>query len=641
MKPRLVQLLLIISACEGLLAFASLAILPSEQTVGKLWGFSTGRLAVMALTLIAVLSFLMVGLWAFIRPRSWRCTLEWLDQRLAQDRRLGDCVVTLFFWGIAALAGLLFALSPLAVDMDVLRALSRRIGGLWLWLAVILLQTGWLLTYAYWGRLTRPGFFIRPRISRLLLLYLLILATGFHAWVFIWRESIFTGIKGWYWQFHVKPFNLRDLYWLGMTLLLAVGFSILFYPPLRWRLAGQVFAPSLRPLRPSGLIILILLGYLAQVSFGFVSGRGYESMRLKYADSSYKHYALHASDRPPILFALRNYEEKYGHAFSLKTKPPGALLVYLAVQRAAALFQPQPTFEGRFVQLTTVAAYFFPLLAMLTLIPLFYLSRWTKASMAYEPLFLYIVCPNVNLITLLLDQFWYPLLFLCGVLLTVWVCRRLSFPLAVVTGIYVYAAVYFSFSLLPLSLMVVSLMGLESYRTQGRFVWRDLLKLWGGFLLGLMIAYISFKVILNYDFFIRYPNALAQHREHKHFVITAFELAKSIFINNVEFSLWTGLPVTLLAFLQVVQSVRHAIHRRLERVDVLALAFLLTYIALNVLGQTRSEVGRLWLFTVPLVALLAASTLKRLDRFPPRWLALAAVLQWVTVFLTYHFQDFY
>lgn len=641
MKPKYIPLFFILTGCEGLLALSSLAFLPSEQSADKYWGFSIARLSLMGFTLLIALALLIVGLWLWLYPRLLFKIVERIERLFTSDQLLGDWIVTFAFWGIGGLFGLVFALSPLALDMDVLRALTRRSWGLWLWMAMISIQAGLLLISSYRRRLTQPAFFNRSRVYRLILFYLLVVLTGFHWWVLVWRESIFTGIKGWYWQFHRKPFSLRDIYWVGMSLLLVAGLSLLSLSPVKKSRPIKYFSQPLSSFQRYGILLLIFLGYAGQVSFGYISGRGFESLRLKYTDSSYKHYALQASDRPPILYALTHYEEKYGNAFSLKTKPPGAMLVYLVFQHIAAMFHPQPTFEGRFVQLTTIAAYIFPFLAMLVLIPLFYLSRWAKLKMAYEPLFLFIVCPNVILITLLLDQFWYPLLFLCGVILTLWASRRFSIPLAVLTGIYVYTAAYFSFSLLPLILMSVSLMGLEIYRTHERFVWRDLLQLWGGFLLGLIIAYISFKVFLNYDFFIRYPNALAQHREHKHFVVTTFELVKSIFINNVEFSLWTGLPVTLLAFVQLAQSVRHAIRHRLERKDVLAIAFLLTYIALNVFGQTRSEVGRLWLFNVPMIALLAALTIERLDRRQPRWLAFVIALQWVTVFLTYHFQDFY
>ncbi|MGB9673381.1 MAG: hypothetical protein ACPL3P_04525 [Anaerolineales bacterium] len=44
--------------------------------------------------------------------------------------------------------------------------------------------------------------------------------------------------------------------------------------------------PPIRFLQRYGFLLLIVLGYIGQVSFGYISGRGFESLRLKYADSS-------------------------------------------------------------------------------------------------------------------------------------------------------------------------------------------------------------------------------------------------------------------------------------------------------------------------------------------------------------------
>jgi len=52
-------------------------------------------------------------------------------------------------------------------------------------------------------------------------------------------------------------------------------------------------------------------------------------------------------------------------------------------------------------------------------------------------------------------------------------------------------------------------------------------------------------------------------------------------------------------------------------------------------------VGRLWLFLVPTITLFAAPQAVSLHHKPIRSLWLILFLQLVTVWITYHFQDFY
>ncbi len=103
-----------------------------------------------------------------------------------------------------------------------------------------------------------------------------------------------------------------------------------------------------------------------------------------------------------------------------------------------------------------------------------------------------------------------------------------------------------------------------------------------------------------------------------------------------EFVTWSG-PALILLFLSALPVYL----RRPTRAGGLLLAFLLTYLALNLLGQTHGEVQRLWIFLLPPVCLYAAPQTRKL--FPRAFpgVALALTLQLLTALLTYAFQDFY
>jgi len=146
---------------------------------------------------------------------------------------------------------------------------------------------------------------------------------------------------------------------------------------------------------------------------------------------------------------------------------------------------------------------------------------------------------------------------------------------------------------------------------------------------------------LNYDLLTRYQAAMETHRSHKKLEPGLAAWLRALLINNVEFTLWTGVPLVLLVIFQARSAGIRFWKRKPRLLDLVLLGFLGTLLALNVFSQTRSEVGRLWLFLVPAIALFAAPQAVSLQPKPIRSLWFILILQLVTIWITYHFQDFY
>jgi hypothetical protein len=159
----------------------------------------------------------------------------------------------------------------------------------------------------------------------------------------------------------------------------------------------------------------------------------------------------------------------------------------------------------------------------------------------------------------------------------------------------------------------------------------------GGFLLLALV----FRLGLNYDVLTRYQAAMETHRAHKKLEPGLAAWLRALLINNVEFSLWTGVPLVFLVLFQVRTTVMRLWKQKTRTLDLLLLVYLATFLALNLFSQTRSEVGRLWLFLVPTMTLIAAPQAISLRPRSVRSLWLILFLQLVTVWITYHFQDFY
>ena len=108
------------------------------------------------------------------------------------------------------------------------------------------------------------------------------------------------------------------------------------------------------------LILLVLLGFGLQAGFGFIEGQGFESLRLKFVESFHKGFAEYAVDNPDALIAMMDYEHIYSEDINLGTKPPGALLIYILVQKTTQFFFPAGDFTGRFLNLTQAVPTSFP-----------------------------------------------------------------------------------------------------------------------------------------------------------------------------------------------------------------------------------------------------------------------------------------
>jgi hypothetical protein len=139
---------------------------------------------------------------------------------------------------------------------------------------------------------------------------------------------------------------------------------------------------------------------------------------------------------------------------------------------------------------------------------------------------------------------------------------------------------------------------------------------------------------------LRYQNAIAQHRIHKDFVDGVKQVLDAMLLNNAEMVDWLGISVALLFLVRFFKSVAAFLRDRANQLDAITLAFFLTYAVLNILGQTQSEVARLWLFLCPLFALFAAHESGKLFRKHPRvgvWLVI--LLQLITTLLLFQFQN--
>lgn len=641
MKPTAARAFFSLTAAEGLIA---LGLFFARGPV-----LSTTRLGLLALAVGLEILLLAAALLFWLRPRQVEPRLPRLTAGTA------TALVTGLVFAALLIAGLLrLVTSPAAFQYDTyaplftqeetlagfesLRALAADGLPLLAWFALALLQAAGLTAAA-----SQPKFF-QPAAAGKTLLALTAAALALAHWVILANElTVLSGIPGWYWE---TGEHLTS----GSPLWAAAGLAAL----------AAVFVLVLRRPQRTGLnlALLVLLGAFLQLSFGLYDGRGFEYLRLKYAGTLHKSYAMRASaPNADPLATIREYEALYGDAMFPSTKPPGVMVFYILTGKLTNLIWPQPTTEGRFLVLTTFAAYVFPLISFLVLIVLTYLARrLIEPPWLYLPALFYLTAPNVILLPLFLDQVLYPLLFTLGIGLSYAAVRRGTLGAGVLLGAGLYLAIFFSFSMLPLIPLALLLAGLDTLlrRKEVRLV--QPLRVAAGMALGLTALFVLFYLLFGYDFLTRYNRAMdvvhyydyferagapAQGAFQGGFFPSLGNILNALALNNLDFAAGVGFPLYVFFLAGGMYALVRLLRGQVSGAALIVPAVFITFLALNLYGQNRGESSRLWLFWVPMAALTAALELRRLFRRP--WLAAALLLlaQWLTILLSFKFQDFW
>jgi hypothetical protein len=266
-----------------------------------------------------------------------------------------------------------------------------------------------------------------------------------------------------------------------------------------------------------------------------------------------------------------------------------------------------------------------------------------------------VLAPNLVMLGLFLDQALYPPLFLLmatGILLAV----RKKFALACfLMGAAVYVALFLSFSLLPLlviPLFYFACIAWQDHRWSA--LWENFKSTLLPMGLGGLLSMALFKVFLNYDIFTRYQHMMATRIEGDFYtrfglqstgnvsilvkIQQAWDAAK---LNNIELAVAIGFPVFIFFVVVGVRSLIHVLRRETDPAAAINSSLFLAYVALNSMRVVLGEVARLWMFWIPVMALLAVQFLLPFMR-RNRWLIFALVaMQFVTLFLSYQYQDYF
>ncbi len=506
----------------------------------------------------------------------------------------------------------------------------------------------------------RPG----EAVERWLLL-LLVAATLVHWLLFLLHVPVLQHLPGWFWEFRDKPIGS----WGLLALLGLMPFLGVRLWQARW---------------PSSLKVcgIFALGLINQFGFALVEGRGLAGLRDRMIYSGHAEFATVAVGYQDSAWeVMTHYQQLLGEGqlgVFAHSKPPGQLLLYLASAKIANAFHPtdpteaavsitsavglaatppdvaqapwiarsmlRPT-EGPLNRLWTFAAFVWPCLSYLVLLPLYLIARQLgDARTAVLACLFYVFVPAVTLITLHTDQVFFPLFFSVPICLALYGFRGNLGWASLLTGVSVYLALFFTFAqvmVLPFlaAIALASILeGQENRVARMKAVAGQCFLALAGFV-GL---WWLFQAVFHYDLVAMYRHALEFHHNWKGWDNTLETLVYFAFLNALEYALWSGLPLVLLWGMGCVQAVSRILRRaELNQGTVFQVALAGVFGLLLFFGKTKSEVARLWLFLTPCVVLSAAGSLLARPRADRTNLILGVlVLEWGTILVTKLRQDF-
>lgn len=627
---RAAQILLVLLVLEGCAALVGSLSTPSMGRRAFLWGYSIPRLSV-ALGLAGLTATLaFCAAWAIFRPTELRRRLGAFEAALERSTAgLEGLQGFLLYVVIAGFYFLgLFQLSSATSAPYLLRVAVDHLGPALWWLVSIPLQILLMLLVSYRTRLGSQVARIveAPHFS---LLYIAILGGTLQCITLLLRADWLFSIPGWFWESIHKPTRLQQLSFVLIGVIAVLGVRRILGSPHSHR---------------RNAVLSILLLYLLQLAFGIAEGGGFESLRAKYSNAPISWETRSACEYPGnALEVVLNYEDNFSQDFWLGTKPPGLLAAFVAARSLVRDLWP-----GQFVgieeckrAMTSVFAYVLPLIAALVLLPMLGLEKiLADGEDVHDSAILYIAVPSVLLMPLVRDQSLFPLLCSLALLVLGKAIVAQSKVLGVFAGILIFVATFVSFSLLPLVGLAFAWPLMETLGERRSLDMRRALALVAAVIVGIAAAWAAGRILLGYDPVLRYTEAMEQHHAIKGYVANLANLRQYAVLNLVEFVMSVGFPFMLLFSLAGLESLLQIAHRRVTRKSAFALALIVCFVAMNIVGQTRGEVARLWLFVVAPFSIVAAGSLRRLSPVRSLGVQVVFVVQLFIAFLTYMNMDF-
>ena len=574
----------LIIVLEGLLALFFYLRIPSSEKNIVFLGLSKERLIIGSVFLAALLLIFSLWLWLRGASPSGQAFQGWIRRMPAKE----DSVIIFRFCAglvISILLSLCILISPYIEWVgvpEILPILLSRVLPILVWFMVAAGQLLYLLApYPPKIRVSDSLFFAASIFLTVLLMICLALRVR-------------------------QPYLTQNMAWEYRRQTLSGSHLALIFA---WFAAWVAFLVALLKRKLTGIWLTFLPFFLFVIGMYILpySGGGiFASRATGFLNEPQNHvvYSVCHESRG-ISRTIRQYDQYLNADFWLGTKPPGYFTFLSAIQLLAVnIFPRASNCDQAFAWLATAL---FPWLAGANVFLITAIGKKLGFLDPHKAAILFLTLPNVLFFCFSADQYLFPLL--CNLTLLALILPRKPW-MAFFGGVLLYISIFVSFSLLPVLgfLGVWYLLNWVGDSKIGRVQSiKQILCIAAGF----MLVFVLMRLAFGYHPIIRYQNAFANHRAVKDFSMDLSAMLQIITLNNLEFAIWTGIPAFVLFLAAGLGSLGRWLRKQSEPVDKFMLATFVSFLGLNLLGQTQGEVNRLWIFFCSLIALIVTQALQR------------------------------
>jgi hypothetical protein len=406
------------------------------------------------------------------------------------------------------------------------------------------------------------------------------------------------------------------------------------------------------------IISFILLSFWSLFGLNLLDQNINQSQGDRYFSTYHSNYLFLASiNNDSILNNIVNYEENFSKSLFTSTKPPGLMTVYLIIER---IINGNPndylTDEIRLERLRSTIVYFFPIISsLMVILLLLFLKKILQFSdfTTIMVIGVYILSPNVISFSLFADQVFYPILFLIGIMIINFTIKRQSLLFLFFSGFIFYIFSFIAFSLLSLFLLAVIHLLLYWLANSNKLKFINQFKLGISFLLGLLSSYWIFRWIFNYDFFTRFEKTMEINYQFDFYTrvgktisqnpeplyIRLKQILDATVTNNLEFASTVGFFIYILFIVYGIRIIVKFLKKDFIEHETILLSLFLTFVGMNLFGSAQGEVGRLWLFWVPIFSIFAVREIRFSGLNLLYQVLFIHSIQLVNFFLLFHYQD--
>lgn len=523
-------------------------------------------------------------------------------------------------------------------------AITKNLAPFLVFIIAFLLEFAGLLTIRNKHYLREREYWDWANISPMIIGLVIVIASFVHWLILILQLKLLVSIPAWYWENIFKPWSIIDAVYISIVTLLMLFAAFL---SLKKKKIAQA------------LFVIFITGWMMQIGTGFLDGDGINSFKNRYFGTYHATYPKLASvNNNSLIDNIRYYDDTFTNLFT-RTKPPGLMSIYTALER---IINGNPATSGlstelRYARLSNAIVLIFPLMGMAIVFLLYAFSRkfiiFPSDWQYLLPSTLLIFTPNNILFSLYADQVIYPALFLSGTWLIYIGFQKGSYITAFGLGVLLYIYAFFAFTMLPLFIVAGVFVFMLWWHAPDRHTLIEQIKKGVVFLLGAVVTYLLFRLLMNYDFITRFSETTTLNHGYDFYLRVGHEIPieketlanrltqifNAMWVNNLEFATTVGIGVYILFLIYGIRLTIRTLKRQLKSDDIYLASLFFSFILLNFTGSTQGEVGRLWLFWVPMVVIFASKEIVNRFEKPDHIAAGLITIQMFTILFTFHYQD--